>query len=42
MFEAIVRLHTAALQESQEFAIHYGGYRNNFYLIAGGDVSKFE
>jgi hypothetical protein len=33
---------TQGTEERQEFAIHYGGYIEITYLIAGGDVSKFE
>ena len=33
---------TEGTQERQDFATHYGGYMEMTYLIAGGDVSKFE
>jgi hypothetical protein len=33
---------TQGTEERQEFANHYGGYIEMTYLIAGGDVSKFE
>jgi len=33
---------TDGTEERQEFANHYGGYIEMTYLIAGGDVSKFE
>jgi hypothetical protein len=33
---------TQGTEERQEFAQHYGGYIEMTYLIAGGDVSKFE
>jgi hypothetical protein len=29
-------------EERQDFATHYGGYIEMTYLIAGGDVSKFD
>ena len=33
---------TQGTEERQEFANHYGGYIELFYLISGGDVSKFD
>lgn len=33
---------TEGTEERQDFAQHYGGYIEMTYLIAGGDVSKFE
>jgi hypothetical protein len=33
---------TEGTEERQAFAEHYGGYIEMTYLIAGGDVSKFE
>ena len=33
---------TQGTEERQEFASHYGGYIEMTYLIAGGDVSRFD
>jgi hypothetical protein len=33
---------TQGTEERQDFATHYGGYIEMTYLIAGGDVSKFD
>jgi hypothetical protein len=33
---------TQGSEERQDFATHYGGYIEMTYLIAGGDVSKFD
>lgn len=33
---------TQGTEERQDFAQHYGGYIEMTYLIAGGDVSKFD
>jgi len=33
---------TQGTEERQDFANHYGGYIEMTYLIAGGDVSKFD
>jgi len=42
MFASLNNEITQGTEERQDFANHYGGYIEMTYLIAGGDVSKFE